>query len=92
MITYEKIVAIMEKAVAEKCDIGVAYDMLKVEDKSEALVVAMDVYRANYEEFSQLRNLGRMADVKAVCDFYDMGKEDAVKAYLEALKEEGILA
>lgn len=91
MITYEKIVAIMEKAVAEKCDIGVAYDMLKVEDKSDELVKAMDVYKANYDEFSQLRNLSRMTDVKTVCDFYDMGKEDSAKAYLEALKEEGVL-
>lgn len=86
---YEKIVKIMEKSKGEQKDIGVAYDMLVNENPDADLKEAFEFYKKYYFDISKLRQAGKMELVKELCDIKD---EKEIDAYIEKLKENGVIS
>lgn len=86
---YENIKKILEKAKETGKDIGVAYDMLSVTDKSEELKEASKFLNENQVEILKLHNSGRDAEIKILCEYKD--KPEKLRMYVAALYNEGVI-
>ena len=89
---YELIYKIIEKAGKEDVAIDVAYDMLVAENGADAeLKAASDFLRENETEIQKLRKAGRTEEIKVLCNMATAGDKKAIRKYLIALYDEGII-
>lgn len=86
---YENIKKILGKAKETGKDIGVAYDMLSVTDKSEELKEASKFLNENQVEILKLHNAGRDAEIKILCEYAN--EPEKFRKYVEALYAEGVI-
>ena len=91
---YELVIQILEKSGAENVDVGVAYDMLAVDGDRDELRKAHNILlvQSYYKAITALRNAGRLAEVRVICDMYEAGDEGNIKEYIQTLVDNGILA
>lgn len=91
---YELVMDILKKSGAENVDIGVAYDMLAVDGNREELKKAHEILlvQSYYKAITGLRNVGRLAEVRVICDMYEAGEDKSkIKEYVQTLIDNGIL-
>ena len=89
---YDLINKILEKSKKENVDIGVAYDMLVSENGAdENLKDAWEFLQENQTEIHKLRNAGRENEIKVLCNMAVAKDERAIRKYLIALYDEGII-
>ena len=89
---YELIYKIIEKAGKENVSIDVTYDMLVAENgANEKLKEASEFLLENETEIQKLRKAGRENEIKVLCNMATAKDKRAIKQYLIALYDEGII-
>jgi hypothetical protein len=86
---FENIKKILEKAKETGKDIGVAYDMLSVADKSEELKEASKFLNENQTEILKLHNAGRNIEIKIMCQLKE--NPEKLRMYVAELYNEGVI-
>lgn len=89
---YKLIYKIIEKSGKEDVTIDVAYDMLVAENGADAeLKAAAEFLQENETEIQKLRKAGREEEIKVLCNMATAGDKRAIRKYLIALYDEGII-
>ena len=89
---YELIEKIIKKAGEENVSVDVAYDKIVAETGAdENLKKASEFFFENEAEIQKLRKAGRTEEIKVLCNMATAGDKKAIRKYLIALYDEGVI-
>lgn len=89
---YKLIRKIMDRSIAEKVGIDVAFDMITNEEgKTPEICDAYKFYHKYRYEITALRGLGRLPDVRKMCEWQEAGEYDKLKDYAQELSDKGVV-